>query len=154
MSKLFRYSKSLGKSNGKKWSHIWVFFLKSGLKSPPWKKFITDIFFICSLCLNVFLPPLLEVQCPNILDFLGKSNGKKWSQIWNLVLIKGVKLPRKFLFFLFSANFALLAGFIWYWCYYLHWSRDPLSLVCGIFSSYSFDYFIHFGTGQQGLNID
>ena len=33
----------------------------------------------------------------------------------------------------FSANFALLAGFYWYRCYYPHWSRDALSPVCGSF---------------------
>ena len=31
------------------------------------KKF--QIFFICSLCLSVFMPPLPEVICPNVLDF-------------------------------------------------------------------------------------
>ena len=35
--------------------------------------------------------------------------------------------------FVFSANFALLAGFFWYRCYYQHRSRDALSPVCGIF---------------------
>ena len=28
-------------------------------------------------------------------ESLRKSNGKKWSQIWKLLLIKGVKLPHK-----------------------------------------------------------
>ena len=32
------------------------------------------------------------------LDILGKSNEKKWSQIWKLLLIKGVKSLRKFVF--------------------------------------------------------
>ena len=32
----------------------------------------------------------------------------------------------------FSATFALLAGFFWYQCYYPHRSRDSLSPVCGI----------------------
>ena len=26
----------------------------------------------------------------------------------------------------------LLAGFFWYWCYYVHWSRDALSPACRI----------------------
>ena len=34
MSNIFRDSESLGKSNGKKWSHIWTFSFGSGLKSP------------------------------------------------------------------------------------------------------------------------
>ena len=28
-------------------------------------------------------------------ESLGKSNEKKWSHIWKLLLIKGVKLPQK-----------------------------------------------------------
>ena len=35
----------------------------------------------------------------------------------------------------FSANLALLAGFFWYRCYYLHRSRDALSPICGIFDT-------------------
>ena len=38
MSNIFRDSESLGKSNGKKWSHIWTFLFGSGLKSPRKKK--------------------------------------------------------------------------------------------------------------------
>ena len=43
--------------------------------------------FVCSLLryrLTVFLPPLPEVGCPIFFrdsECLGKSNGKKWSQI-------------------------------------------------------------------------
>ena len=53
----------------------------------------------------------------------------------NFCNIKGVKSLRKksFFFVLFFANFALLAGFCWYWCCYPHWSKDFLSLVCRIF---------------------
>ena len=35
--------------------------------------------------------------------------------------------------FCFSANFAFIAGFFWYWCYYSHWLRDALSPICKIF---------------------
>ena len=63
----FWYSESLGKSNGKEWSQIWLFLLIKGLKWPPQKKFF-DGFFICSFCLNVFLSPLSKVKCPNFLD--------------------------------------------------------------------------------------
>ena len=31
-------------SNGKKWSQIWTYLLKNGLKSPRQKKFFTDFF--------------------------------------------------------------------------------------------------------------
>ena len=40
MSNIFRDSESLGKSNEKKWSHIWTFLFGSGLKSPRKKKFV------------------------------------------------------------------------------------------------------------------
>ena len=49
------------------------------------------------------------------------------------MLKKGVKLPRKKSFFL--ANFALISGFFWYWCYHPHRSRDALSPACGIFKN-------------------
>ena len=39
MSNIFRDSESLGKSNGKKWSHIQTFLFESGLKSPRKKSF-------------------------------------------------------------------------------------------------------------------
>ena len=47
---------------------------------------------------NGLLTPLPIVQCANFLDFwntFGKSNGKRWYQIWKPLLIKGVKLPRQ-----------------------------------------------------------
>ena len=34
MSNIFRDSESLGKSSGKKWSHIWIFLFEKCLKSP------------------------------------------------------------------------------------------------------------------------
>ena len=45
---------------------------------------------------------------------------------------KGCKIAAQF-FFVFSANFDLLAGFFWYRCYYPHRSRELVSPVCGIF---------------------
>ena len=66
-------------------------------------------------------------------ESLGKSNGKAWPQFLKLFLIQGVQSPRrkkrkkKKL-----ANFALLANFFWFWCYYAHRSGDALSPVCGI----------------------
>ena len=39
MSNVFRDSEFLGKSNGKKWYHIWTFLFGNGLKSPRQKKF-------------------------------------------------------------------------------------------------------------------
>ena len=40
-----------------------------------------------------------------------------------------------FFFFFFVANFASLAGFFWYPCYYPHRSRYALCPVCGIFKA-------------------
>ena len=47
MSNIFRDSKSLGKSNGKKWSQIWTFWLESCLKLPGNKSL-----FFCWFCLT------------------------------------------------------------------------------------------------------
>ena len=44
MSNIFRDSKSLGKSNGKKWSQIWTFWFENGLKSPRKKSFFLHFF--------------------------------------------------------------------------------------------------------------
>ena len=61
-----------------------------------------------SVCLFTFEVPFTAIFAPitqsqmskNLRDLasLLKSNGKKWSQIWNFLLIKGVKLPRQFFF--------------------------------------------------------
>ena len=40
MSNIFRDSESLGKSSGKKWSHIWTFLFENCLKLPRKKKFV------------------------------------------------------------------------------------------------------------------
>ena len=45
----------------------------------------------------------------------------------------GCKIAAHFLCVFFLSNFALLAEFFWYCCYYPHWSRDSLSPVCGKF---------------------
>ena len=48
MSKNFRYSESLGKSAGNKWSQIWTFLLGNGLKLPrKKKKFFADFALFC-----------------------------------------------------------------------------------------------------------
>ena len=80
--------------------------------------------------LNVFLPPLLKVQCPNFLYFW--NPGKKVMLIDGAKLvIDSAKLQRSF----FLVNFAFLAGFFWYQCYYPHRSRDATSPVWVIFLS-------------------
>ena len=55
--------------------------------------------FVClSVCLCVHFAPTSRSRMSNIFrdsESLGKINGKKWSQVLKLVLIKGVKLQRK-----------------------------------------------------------
>ena len=66
-------------------------------------------------------------------ESLGKSNGKKWCNIWTVLFWSGLKLPRKKkVFFLLILPWSTL---LWHRCYYPHRSRNALSPVCGIFSS-------------------
>ena len=65
-------------------------------------------------------------------ESLGKSNGKKWSNIWTFLFGSGLKLPRNFFFFLLSLPWSTL---LWHRCNYPHRSRDSVSPVCGIFLS-------------------
>ena len=61
MSNILRDSESLGKSNGKKWSHIGTFQFGSGLKSPKKKKkFLTD--FALQNMVETTLPDGLETS--------------------------------------------------------------------------------------------
>ena len=66
---------------------------------------------VCSLlryCLNVLLPPLPKVGCSIFFrdsESLGKSNGKKWCQIWIFLFGSGLKSMRKKV--CFFADFAL-----------------------------------------------
>ena len=49
-----------------------------------------------SLHLTVFLPPLPEVQCPNISDFQNSwGKGMERNGVRKLLLIRGVKSPRQ-----------------------------------------------------------
>ena len=100
MSKLFFFIflEFLWKSNVKKWSQIWKLLLIKGVKSPLQTEFFLQIVsFVHSnktcFCSH-FGRPISKLF---ILFFksLGKSNGKKLSQIWKLLLVKDVKLPPK-----------------------------------------------------------
>ena len=108
-------------------------FVKNGQKLRHRMNFTDFFFFICSLRLNIVLPLLPEVYCPNVLDIRNFLGGK-WKEAvsdLNTFAHKGCKIAtlkqNRFL-----ANFALLAGFL-YRGYYPHRSRDALSHVCGIF---------------------
>ena len=63
-------------------------------------------------------------------ESLGKSNGKKWSNISTFLFGSGLKSPCKKKFFLLILPWSTL---LWHRCYYPHRSRDALSPVCGIF---------------------
>ena len=136
MSKIYRDLESFGKSNRKKWTQMWLFFLKNGLKLPRQKKFLfMDFFLSClfTLFTRLFAPTSHSPMSKQFRFFesLGITNWKKWSQIWILLLIKGVKLPRKKS--LIFDKFCLTSMIFWYCCHYPHGSRDALSTVCGIF---------------------
>ena len=71
ISKIFRDSEYLGKSNGKKWSQIWTFLFENCRKLRHKKMFFSSlfsIFFCFRSFLTVFLPPLPEVGCPIFLE--------------------------------------------------------------------------------------
>ena len=129
-------------------------FAKKFLKAPQRKKFFLRILPPCSLHLNVLFPPLPEDQCPNFLDFsesLGKTHGKKWSQMWILLLIKDVKSLNFNQFCLTSRIF------FWYRCYYPHQSRYALSPVCRIFireySTSKYMLFLTYGKPYSSVNL-
>ena len=62
MSNIFRDSESLGKSNGKKWSHIWTILFGSGLKSPRKKKVSFFADFALQNMVETTLPDGLETS--------------------------------------------------------------------------------------------
>ena len=64
MSNIFRDSESLGKSNRKKWSHIWTFFFGSGLKLP--RNFL-KVFFA-----DFALQNMVETTLPDGLETSGR----------------------------------------------------------------------------------
>ena len=92
---VFVCSESLGESIGKKWSQIWNFLLKNGVKLPQQKSLITDFHNLFTPFKGIFAPTYqssINIFFPESLE---KSNGKKWSEILKLFLIKGLQLPRK-----------------------------------------------------------
>ena len=131
-SNFFRFSESLGKSNRKKLSKIFKLSLVKGVKLTQQKK---NYGFFCIWSLQfqgIFAPTSLSPMSKlfRFLESLGKSNGKKLSQIWQLLLIRGVELPQILLLLLF---FFIFYGKFLYRCYYSHRLRDASSPVCRIF---------------------
>ena len=108
ISNIFRGSESLGKRNGKKWSQIWTFLFENCLKSPRKKKVFFFTFFGL-LWFLVFFNGLFAPNSPSRMsnifrdsESLGKSVGKKRSQIWTFLLENSRKSPRKKKFFFFT----------------------------------------------------
>ena len=72
--------------------------LIKGVKSPSGKQinFLIDFFHLFTAFKKKIVPtsqsPISKIS--RYLESLGKSNGKKWSQIVKLLLIKGVELSR------------------------------------------------------------
>ena len=97
------------------------------------KVFFSLTFFTFEVPFYSLFAPTSKSRMSNIFrDFesLGKSNGKKWSQIWTFVFENFLKSPRKKSLFLLILPWSTL---LWHRCYYPHRSRDALSPVCGIF---------------------
>ena len=119
MSNIFRDLKSLGKTNGKKWSQIWKFLFENCLKSPHKKKVFFFTFFGLLWFLvffNDLFAPTSRSWMSNIFrdsESLGKSYGKKWSQIWTFLFENCLKSPRKkkFFFFIFLSLLRVLVFF-------------------------------------------
>ena len=110
--------------------------------------------FVCLfVCLFTFEVPFKRLFAPTSRnrmskfcwdsESLGKSNEKKWSHIWKLLLIKGCKIAMQKIVYARLYNKdkeviqqgsggyttrirRLLAEFFWYWCYYPHRSRDAI----------------------------
>ena len=111
----------MGKSNVKKWSQIWTFLFENCLKSPRAKKgFFSLTFFTFEVPFNGIFSPTSRSRMSNIFrdsESLGKSIGKKWSQIWTFLFENCLKSPRKkkiSLFFTFEVLFnGLFAPIFW-----------------------------------------
>ena len=111
-----------------------IFVWKWSKIAPQKKVFFSSHFFTFEVPFNGLFATTSQSRMSNIFrdsEFLGKSNGKKWSNIWTFLFRSGLKSPRK------KSCFLLLilpwSTLLWHRCYYPHWSRDALSPVCGIF---------------------
>ena len=85
-------------------------FVWNCLKSQRKKKFFFFHFFTFEVPFNGLFAPTSQSRMSNIFrdsESLGKSNGKKWSNIWTFLLGSGLKSPRAKKFF-FVADFVLV----------------------------------------------
>ena len=89
MSKLFRFSKSLGKNKVKKWSQIGKHLLIKGVKLPWQKKVVCwFFFFIFALHLNGFFAPTSQSPMSKLFFNFWKSNrksGLRFRKLFNYI---------------------------------------------------------------------
>ena len=71
-SKLFRDLESCGESIEKKWSQIWNFVFKNGLKSPRWKSFLRILFPFFTHFKRLFAPTSWRPM-PKLFQILGEN---------------------------------------------------------------------------------
>ena len=105
-------------------SDLNIFSQKRCKNAAAKKVFFTDFRHLFTPVKGLF-SPLPEVQCPisfRYLESLGKSNGKKWSQIVKLLLIKGLQLPRKKNVFLTNCVFQELI-----FCFMVIYQMSPVT---------------------------
>ena len=111
-----------------------IFVWKLSKIAAQKKVFFSLTFSLLRYRLTVFCPHFRMSNIFRDSESLGKSNGKKWSNIWTSLFRSGLKSPRKKkVFFLLILPWSTL---LWHRCYYPHRSRDALSPVCGIFTNH------------------
>ena len=122
MSNIFRDSESLGKSNGKKWSHIWTFLFENCQKLP---RLLIYFFFFADFA-GLFQWGGYITTWGGYIEIWGGYIGMMrvyWDWFWTI-------------FSVFQKNRVLgysWSTLLWHRCYYPHRSRDSVSPVCGIF---------------------
>ena len=87
-------------------------FVRKLSKIAAQKKVFFFNFFTFGVPFNGLFAPTSRSRMSNIFrdsESLGKSNGKKWSQIWTFLFENCLKLPRKKKFF--SSLFSVFFGF-------------------------------------------
>ena len=119
MSNTFRDSESLGKSNRKKWSHIWTFLFENCQKSPRKKKFL-----FCWFAGLFQWGGYITTWGGYIEIWVGYIGMMRlyWDWFWMI-------------FSVFQKNQVLgysWSTLLWHRCYYPHRSRGSVSPVCGI----------------------
>ena len=139
MTKNFRDSESWGKSNGNKWSHVWKLLLKKGVKSPHKKSLFLGEFCKDQEVLQqgsgdyIYIYIYIYIYTTRIRRLYNKDQELLFSDtiiepLQKTFAFKGGKIiARKKV--CYSANFASLAGFFWYQCYYIRIDWEMLCLL-------------------------